>query len=313
MDRLSLSLHAGYTQQIAANYVFPYIDRKQQHGIALAAGYSQSRELAYASVRNKLLFAHDTNRFLFQTRYANFSWIYRPGYAFRHLFGVGFMRMQIADTIRQLNPEYFYNGSNILAYGEMSYRMEYNGVDNWNYPRKGFKLITHAAVRRGWKGMHVQPLTAVEAGYFRRIGSRFLTSAIVRAQTNFGVYQPYFLSSGLGYKSNLVRGYEYYVVEADAFAIGRINLKYEWVRHRFKKTGIPYVPEIPLWIYPKVFFDVGYADYKRAANTNTFANRFLYSAGIGIDIITAYDLKLRIEFAWNHLGENGIYLHANSE
>jgi outer membrane protein assembly factor BamA len=313
LDRLTLSLHAGYTQQLSVNYLFPYIDRQQKHGIAIAGGYSRSKELAFTTLANKLLFAHDANRFLFQNRFANISWIYRPGYAFRHILSLGFLRMNIADTVTQLNPEYFSGAANALAYAELAYRMEYNGVDNWNYPRKGLKLVTQAAFRRGWEGMKVQPLAAIEAGYFRRVGKQFLLSTIVRGQTNFGVQQPYFLSAGLGYKSNLIRGYEYYVVEADAFAIGRFNVKYEWVRHRFRKTGIPYVPEIPLWIYPKVFVDAGYADNMRAGVTNTFANRILYSLGLGVDIITAYDLKLRIEFAWNHLGENGIYLHANSE
>lgn len=313
MDRLTLSIHAGYTQQLALSYAFPYLDRQQQHGIGFSAGYSRSRELAFATMGNKLRFAHDTTRFLYENRFATLSWIYRPKYAFRSIFSIGLVQTKVGDTIVRLNPEYFDAASQKLSYAELAYRLEYNGVDNWNYPRKGLKWVAATALRKGWEGMNTMALLDMEFGYFERWNRNFLFSFIARGRTNFGANQSYALSQGLGYRSNLVRGYEYYVVEAQHLGIGRVNLKYEWVRHRFRKTGIPYVPELPLWIYPKIFVDAGYASNNSRLTSNTFANKLLYSVGVGIDIITAYDLKLRIEFAWNHLGENGIYLHANSE
>jgi hypothetical protein len=121
------------------------------------------------------------------------------------------------------------------------------------------------------------------------------------------------LQAALGYKSNSVRGYEYYVVEANHFAIGRVSLKYEALRRQFHQLPFRYLPELPLWLYPKIFVDAGYAVNNKPLLSNTLANTFLYSIGCGFDVITAYDLKLRIEFAYNHLGENGVYLHANSE
>lgn len=313
MDRLTISMHAGYTQQLALNYSFPYLDKRQQHGIGFSAGYSRSRELAFATVANKLRFVHDTNRFIYENRFASASWIYRPHYAHRHILGVGFVQTNVEDTVLRLNPDYFQHGSRKLTYAELTYRWEFNGVDNWNYPREGFKIVGNAAFRKGWQGMQSLVIGNLEFGYFRRLNQRLLVSFIARGRTNFGSQQPYALSGGLGYRSNLVRGYEYYVVEAQHLGIGRVNLKYEWLKHRFRKTGIPYVPELPLWLYPKIFFDAGFAVNNYSGNGNNFSNRLLYAAGIGFDIITAYDLKLRIEFAWNHLGENGIYLHANSE
>jgi hypothetical protein len=57
---------------------------------------------------------------------------------------------------------------------------------------------------------------------------------------------------------------------------------------------------------------MGYAANKYPGNS--FLNdRLLYSAGLGVDIVTAYDLKIRLEYAWNHLGQNGLFLHLNSE
>jgi hypothetical protein len=35
----------------------------------------------------------------------------------------------------------------------------------------------------------------------------------------------------------------------------------------------------------------------------------LYSLGGGFDIVTLYDLHLRLEYSFNQLGENGLFLH----
>jgi hypothetical protein len=39
-------------------------------------------------------------------------------------------------------------------------------------------------------------------------------------------------------------------------------------------------------------------------------NRFLYTSGFGIDILTLYDFNLRVEYSFNQLGEKGLFLHA---
>jgi hypothetical protein len=57
---------------------------------------------------------------------------------------------------------------------------------------------------------------------------------------------------------------------------------------------------------------VGYIDGATERN-NFLGNRVLYSAGVGLDVVTLYDIKIRMEFAWNHMSQNGLYLHFNSE
>ena len=37
----------------------------------------------------------------------------------------------------------------------------------------------------------------------------------------------------------------------------------------------------------------------------------LYSGGFGIDILTFYDINLKIEYSFNQLNENGLFLHSN--
>lgn len=313
LDKLSISTHIGYTQQLSSTYLRPYIDKQQKQGIGFGIGYSRSKEIAFATANNKLIFTRHNNDFLYQYFFANASWYYRAAYHTRHILSAGFNSYKIGDTVVQLNADYFENSSKKLSYLELAYRYEYNGVDNWNYPRKGLKIVGSAASRWGFEGMKYQALASIELGLFQRLSNRLLSSVVLRGRTTFTQQQPYFMQTAMGYKSNYVRGYEYYVVEANHFAIGRLSLKYEAMRKRFDNLPFQYLPMLPVWVYPKIFIDCGYAANNKNQNTNNLANTFLYSFGAGVDIITAYDLKLRIEVAYNHLGENGLYLHANSE
>jgi hypothetical protein len=52
-----------------------------------------------------------------------------------------------------------------------------------------------------------------------------------------------------------------------------------------------------------------YAKEKYANNLN---NTFLYTGGVGIDILTFYDLNIRIEYSFNQLNKNGLFLHTKS-
>lgn len=313
LDKLSIRTHVGYTQQFTASFFRPYIDKRLKQGIGLDIGYSRSKEIAYNTSFNKLQFIRHQNNFLYNNFFASASWLYRDAYHSRHIISLGYHQYIVNDTINKLNPFFFESSSSKLNFAELSYRYEYNGVDNWNYPRSGLKFIGNLSSRWGFNGMKYQALAAVELGFFQRLNQHLLSSFVLRARTAFTDQQAYFLQTALGYKTNFVRGYEYYVIEANHFAIGRLSLKYEALHKQFNHLPFKYLPKIPLWIYPKIFIDAGYAANNNASTSNNLSNKLLYSCGLGVDIITAYDLKLRIEFAYNHLGENGLYLHSNSE
>ena len=42
---------------------------------------------------------------------------------------------------------------------------------------------------------------------------------------------------------------------------------------------------------------------------NTLNNKMLYTGGIGLDIISIYDVVLRIEYSFNQLNQNGLFVH----
>ena len=68
------------------------------------------------------------------------------------------------------------------------------------------------------------------------------------------------------------------------------------------------VPKIPFSFYAKTFGDAGYS-YNKAELDTRLGNLILYSGGFGLDMLTLYDISLRIEYSFNQLGEKGLFLH----
>ena len=116
----------------------------------------------------------------------------------------------------------------------------------------------------------------------------------------------------MGYGEQYLRGLELYVVDGVAYGLLRSTLK--------KKLYTLHVPlpfkskkynSIPFSFFAKTYADVGYNYNKKQYATN-LNNKLLYSGGFGIDILTLYDINLRVEYSFNQLGKNGLFLQAQS-
>lgn len=314
LEQLALTVQAGYTQRLGISYVRPYIDRTQRHGIGFSAAVARSAEIYYTTDSNKLRFARLPGNHIFRQYDFGATWFYRPGYALRHSLSLGFHHADVSDTVLNLNPEYFGEGERRLRYLDLIYRVDYNGVDNWNYPLRGFKSVSSALLRRGIDGgFDWQAQLRTETGWYSELApKKWYSSVIFRGRLSTPSRQPYYFRSALGTRTDYVRGYEYYVIDGAHYGLLRANLKYAIPALMFRNLPFRYLPELPLRFYPKLFVDAGYA-YDLQPGNGFLHNLMLYSAGIGFDLVSYYDFKLRLEYAVNHLGQSGLYLHLNSE
>ncbi len=312
LEQLGVTVQAGYTQKLGISYMRPYVNKGQTNGLGFSFSVSQSRQTYYQTDSDKLVYAGIyTGPVILRQAEGGISYIYRPAYAKRHIFQLNYKDYNVSDTVVKLNPEYYADKKTRARFAELYYRYEYNGVDNWNYSLKGEKLVTQAVVRKGWEGLDFQAFANVEAGLYRNPVLGWYYSVIFRGRLMYPQGQPYFFRGGLGTQTDYVRGYEYYVIDGSSYGLIRLDLK----RQLFNKTyslPVRYFTALPVRIYPKVFADVGYADGAGGHN-NFLGNQLLYSVGAGVDVVTLYDIKIRFELAWNHLKQNGLYLHFNSE
>ena len=312
LEALSVTFQAGYTQKLGLSYVIPYLNKGQTRGFGILASVARSNQIYYATENNKLQFAGlYSGPVVWRQHEGGVSYVHRPGYAKRHVLQLVYRDISVSDTIVGLNRDFFSDSLNRAQFAELNYRYEYNAVDNWSYSLTGEKLVATAVARAGWQGLKTQFFTTVEAGIFRRPFPRWYVSAVLRGRLMVPDKVPYYFRNGLGTQTDYVRGYEYYVTDGFHYGLVRLSLKRELYTNTFS-LPVKYFTAVPLRIYPKVFFDAGYIN-NPAPSTNTLTNTWQYSVGVGFDIVTFYDMKVRVEYARNHLGQNGLYLHFNSE
>lgn len=316
LEQLGVTAQIGYTQRFGIDYFRPYVDKKQQHGFGASFFVSKNEETFYITDSNKLRFIRTQGNYIIRQFECAALYVYRPAYADRHLVEIRYRDYEVDDTIVKLNhekgQEYYERGNNQLKLLELLYRFERNKVDNWNYPLFGHKIVGFFVNRAGFEGMRFQSYASVEYGRFYRLYGKWFASHILRGRLTLPEDQPYALRGAMGSGNEYVRGYEYYVIDGSQYGILRHNLKYEALNIKIRNIPISYIAMVPLRIYPKVFTDLGYGVNKYPGNS-FLNNRLLYSAGVGIDLVTAYDFKLRLEYTWNHLGEKGLFLHLDSE
>lgn len=312
-EQLSIGGKLGYSKEISIAYFKPFIDKKQRQGVGFDAGYSQNNKIFYATDSNKLKELIVIDKRLLKQYWFSAIYSYRPAFSTTHIGRITYKHNQIDDTVLKLNPNYYSNRSQYLNYIELNYRLEINRVDNWNYPLVGTKIVGNIFTNIGFRGMDFFAYGTLEAAKYNHLVNKWYSSFIFRGKLSMPTNQPYYFSKQiLGTKYEYVRGYEDYVIDGYHFALLRGNLKYELANFSIKNIRFKYLPVIPIRIYPKIFADAGYV-WNPAPGNGFLSNRMLYSAGVGLDIFTAYDFKIRFEYAINHLGQKVLSLHFNAE
>ena len=311
-DKLNVYLINGYTKQLTLSYDRPYIDKSMKWGLNLGLALGKNREVNYNTINNKQVFYKDTNNYV-RSFFRTFAEVtYRRAIKTRHRFGFAYTIESITDTVVALNPSYFKNGSGKISYPEFYYFLSYFDVDYNPYPLKGYIAELYFAKKGLNNKINMWQLSAKASGSWE-VANRTYFNARVAASVKVPFRQPYFNQRLLGYSDFFMQGYEYYVVDGVAGGYTKATLSREILNFYFqvKRKRDDEPTNIPFRIYAKTFVNAGYM-YHPSPGSNTLNNRMLYSAGIGLDIITRYDFTFKLEWSFNLLGQNGIYLHRKS-
>ena len=308
-DELSVTVINGFKRNISAEYQLPYFNSALTKGFRIGGGLSQTKEISYASGYDNKLQYFENGGYEKSERNISTAITFRKGLKMKGTFSVDFRYVHVSDTIiTTLNPNYFNSTSPTQNFIDLEYLFKYDNVDNVLYPLKGNNVSLLVKKRGlGWSGGINR--FSVEPGFqtFFTHKHDWYSSIRLSAEIKLPFDQPYFNSQALGYRENYMRGYEYNVVDGVAFGLSKFDLK-----KKIASFGLPTVihtriiDKIPFSIYAKTFADLGYVYNKESSR---LANRFLYSGGIGIDILTLFDLKISLEYSLNQLGQKGLFLH----
>jgi outer membrane protein assembly factor BamA len=308
-DKLNIWLMNGYTKQISMNYDRLYFDNKMKWGAKFGFALGKNREVNYNTINNKEVFLKDTNNFIRSFFRTNFEITYRRAIKTRHRLGIAYTDERVEDTIVQLNPLYFASGHNRIRFPEVYYSMSYHNVDYIPYPLKGFEAQVNLSKKGFNHIVNVWELNVITGNYWQIFPKTYF-SLNTAANLKLPFKQPFSNTRMMGYNDLSMQGYEYYVIDGVAGGFVKTAFSREFFNFNIPlpKTKYQSIHYIPFRIYGKIYGDAGYA-YNPQPGLNSLNNRMLFSGGLGIDIVTLYDVNIRLEWSFNQIGQNGLYLH----
>ena len=306
-ERLSLHLEGGFTQRLDFSYRIPYIDKAQKTGIGMSVSYTTNKNVAFMSLNDTLFYLRSKNTNLRERFVGSIYLKKRYGFYNFHTLELKYNNVSIADTIQKLNPNYLSNGSTRQIYGQLSYYFNYDFRDNIAYPLKGkrYEVLINKLGLLPSDDIHQIEITG-DYSLYKPLAKKLFYSLNLEGKISFPSRQAFYNIRGLGYGSDLVRGFELNVVDGSKYFYAKNTVRYELLK---KKISVKFLKmkqfnQMPIGLYPNIFADWAYVENRFAIeNKSHLANRRLYGFGFGLDIVTYYNLVVRFNYAFNSQNE----------
>jgi outer membrane protein assembly factor BamA len=310
-DRLRFWAISGYTKQFSLSYDRMYIDKRMKWGMNVAFATGKNREINYNTIDNKQVFLKDNNNYVRNFLHTSAELTYRRAINTRHRFGFAYTKETVNDTVVALNPTYFKEGRRSISFPELYYIMTYFDLDYNPYPTEGYAAEVSLNKKGFSKAINSWQFSVKGLGSWHLMPKTFFSlSAYGGIKLPFK--QGYFNSRFLGYSDVFMQGYEYYVIDGVAGGYLKGTLARQLLGFNFRVPARRNSKlNVPVKVYGKIFGNSGYVHNPQPGD-NLLTNKMLYSGGIGIDIFTIYDFTFKMEWSFNQLGQNGLFLHNKS-
>jgi outer membrane protein assembly factor BamA len=313
-ETLILMLVFGYSQRLGLYYEIPYINRKQNIGLTCGVFGTRNHEVAYDSKDNKLEFYKNSERFMRNDLSAYIKITKRKGIHHFYSTFLDYRVTSIDDTVALLNPNYFVNNGTIQRHLGLTWSYRYDMRDYQSYAQRGF-LFELEVEKTGLGLFKNEPdLMSITTGIrgYKPFGERWDIAGLLRGKVSQREDAPFFNQKALGYLSDYIRGYDYYVLNGQDWMLCRSNLRYSLLKTRVYELPMfntDKFRKIPVAFYLNAFADAGYVTDHAFGYKNPLSNQWQYSYGFGLDYVTYYDLVFRFEYAWNKMHETGFFFH----
>ena len=311
-ETVMVMFQAGYTEKIGLKYVVPYVNKKKTSGLSIKFSYSRNHEVSYATTANIRNF-YKSDDYLKKEIRASLGYEFRPKLYDKHIFYLDYTKVEVVDSVLFFNNDFLENGDNLMQFLSLNYTLKRDKRNNRAYPTKGHYFDLD--VKKSGFGVIGNKLNSLyfttQIKKFWELSNRFFLAGSLKSKYTIKE-GPYYLYNGLGYRNNLVRGYELYLIQGEHYGLMKTQLRYALLKNKvfnFKAIPAKKFNKIPLAIYLGSYIDAGYVSSKINSSNNFLANKTLFGGGFSVDFVTYYDMVLRVEYSLNELQESGIFLH----
>ncbi len=309
-EELILLGQAGFTRRFDFSYFFPYLNHSQTLGLKIRGSYANNRDVAYRSSGNRLVFQRDENSFGRERMYAGFQFTLRRNIYSYHTLDFTYLYNRISSTIFKLNPAYF-AGDRHQRFAEIRYAFIRDRRDFRYFAHRG-SLLQISAQRSGFTNAENFHIWAIRASYAKywKLNKYWFFATKADGETSNPAAQPYYGTRVLGFENRFVRGYERYVMEGNSNFHIRNSLRFKFLSRKIPAEWVPLrqFQFIPIDFYLSGIGDLGYVGNPHVLPENKrLVNTLLAGYGLGLNVVTFYDLVLRFEYSINIQGDRGLY------
>jgi outer membrane protein assembly factor BamA len=316
-DKLNLSVVNGFSQQFGLQYYGLFLDKALKWYSNFGVYYGRSRAVNAINDNNRRISVHTANNdFVHSYFRAHAEVNYRPAIKTRHAFGIGFVQERAADTIFTLSPGYSPQARN-MRFFDFFYRMSYADVDLMAYPTKG-RITEIGVIKKGFsRSISLWQVNAKNALAWPVLKNKYIFNLRSAAMLKLPFDQPRITKNFIGTEGMFLQGYEDYMIEGVAGGYVKASIarplfgKTFYAPAKFVPAKLQRFRAVPFKLYARAFINTGYV-YDPHPELHSLSNRLLCSAGLGLDVVAFADWVVKIEWSFNLLGQNGLYLHPHN-
>lgn len=305
-DRFKATLYTGFQKKYGIEYSIPSIDKNQNWGASVEGFYALDKGASYNTEDNQYSAILIEKGSIVETTNFAVGVNHGKNIVNQQNFQLGYSSVNVSDTLFVLNPDFLESKEKTRRSLSMSASISHENRDLAEYATKGEYynlLVNYEQVLGQQKNVLFGKF---KYNYYQPIQKKYLISAAIIGQSILDQEKSFYtrLQTTRDDK-NRIRGFEGYRILPEHF-IG-VKTEYRYNLLDKKMNNVPIVPKafepVRLRVLPKLFFDAGRGFSNEFLEANELDNQFLMSYGVGVDVVSIYNMPLIFEFSKNNINE----------
>ncbi|MBC5994769.1 BamA/TamA family outer membrane protein [Pontibacter cellulosilyticus] len=309
-EDVRLRVQRGFNKRLELSYRVPYIIRKYNLGAEFAVADYRSRTTSYTNLNNRQRFIEQQDELPIQRTSAAAGIIHRQSVQRQQGIRLSYHNEQISDSVSRLNPDYYRRALQERQYMRLELYKVVNLRNNFVYPTTG-SYFEAGVAQTFFMQDSGDPFTTARAKYaqYAKLSDKLFYMVGAEGQLRLAGKHAFADNIALGYRS-YVRGYELYIVGGQHYGLFKQGLTRQVLdikSIKLKFIDNPKFNNIPLSVFLNAFTDAGYVVDDVFEEGNPLTNYFMAGGGLGLHVVTFYDMVLRLEYTVNREGNRGLY------
>lgn len=317
-EELILKTNIGYDRSLGLTYSMPYVNKQKTLGVLVNAEYGAYKEMIVGIEDYSYRFFRSPEELVLKKYSAGVGILWRPFFRITQQLKLEYHNASFLDAVLSLNPNL--TTSSKISYLRIYSKLKIDHRNNRAYPTEGSYvdfIITQTGLGLLSGEKKMQSSFETNVRFYQALSKRLFWASGMHGIITKNALKAEYFSQEIGNYDNEMRAFENYRIPFKEAFISKNNFKVKLIHKKIKK--IPFLKTealslIHYAVYLNAFFDIAYVkpDWQRNPlfNRSALKSNILYSSGVGLDVVTYYDMVFRFECSRNFEFNNwGFFVH----